>query len=55
MLISNWQKCYVFLIISYVFSSKKSEKKMAEQVMPGRCGGEWEEVVGGPNNIYTCK
>jgi hypothetical protein len=29
----NWQKCHVFLI-SYVFSSTKSEKR-EEQVLPG--------------------
>jgi hypothetical protein len=27
-------KCYVFLIISYVFSSTKSENKRVEQLMP---------------------
>jgi hypothetical protein len=32
--ISNWQKCYVFLIIYYVFSSTKLEKR-AEQFLPG--------------------
>jgi hypothetical protein len=30
----NWQKCFVFLIIAYVFSSPKLEKR-AEQVLPG--------------------
>jgi hypothetical protein len=29
----------VFLIISYVFSSPKSENKRVEQVLPGRVGG----------------
>jgi hypothetical protein len=43
---------YVFLIISYVFSSTKSQKKRAEQVLPGNGGGG---KVGGPNNVYTCK
>jgi hypothetical protein len=38
------KKCYVFLIISYILSSIKSEKKRAEQVLPGSRGGEW--VVG---------
>jgi hypothetical protein len=36
-LISNSQKFYVFLIISYVFSSTKLEKR-AEQVLPGMRG-----------------
>jgi hypothetical protein len=38
----NWQKCFVFLIIAYVFSSTKLEKR-AEQVLPGSeagCGGD---------------
>jgi hypothetical protein len=30
----NWQKHFVFLIIAYVFSSTKLEKR-AEQVLPG--------------------
>jgi hypothetical protein len=45
----NWQKHYVFLIIAYVFSSKKLEKR-AEQVLPGievvgreRAGGRGEK------------
>jgi hypothetical protein len=29
----NWQKCFVFLIIAYVFSSTKLEIR-AEQVLP---------------------
>jgi hypothetical protein len=33
----NQQKCYVFLIIAYVFSSTKLEKR-AEQVLPGSKG-----------------
>jgi hypothetical protein len=37
----NKQKCYVFLIIAYVFSSRKLEKR-AEQVLP-RSEGGWEE------------
>jgi hypothetical protein len=28
-------KCYVFLIISYVFSSTKLESKRVEKVLPG--------------------
>jgi hypothetical protein len=43
-------KCDVFLFISYVFSSTKSEKRRAEQFLPrNRDGGD------GPNNVYTCK
>jgi hypothetical protein len=41
-------KHYVFLIISYVFSSTKPENKRAEQVLPRSRG-----VVA--NNVYTCK
>jgi hypothetical protein len=33
--ISNKQKCYVFLIISYDFSSTKLENNRAEQALPG--------------------
>jgi hypothetical protein len=33
----NYQKCFVFLIIAYVFSSTKLEKR-AEQVLPGSKG-----------------
>jgi hypothetical protein len=36
--ISNQQKHHVFLVIFYVFSTTKSEKKRAEQVLP-RGGG----------------
>jgi hypothetical protein len=32
------KNCYVFLIVSYVFSSTESEKKKAEQVQPGSGG-----------------
>jgi hypothetical protein len=32
------QNCYVFFIISYVFSSTKSENKRVEQVLPGSRG-----------------
>jgi hypothetical protein len=41
-LISNSQKFYVFLIISYVFSSTKLEKR-AEQVLPGNEGSGREK------------
>jgi hypothetical protein len=43
-------KTLVFLIISYVFSSTRSENKRAEQVLPGswRSGG-----VGGGGTMYT--
>jgi hypothetical protein len=50
------QKCYVFLIISYVFSSTKLENKRVEQVLPSskgvgdRVGAEGRDA---PNNIYT--
>jgi hypothetical protein len=37
-LYSSYQKCYVFLIIAYIFSSTKLEKR-AEQVLPGSEGG----------------
>jgi hypothetical protein len=40
-------KCYVFLTISYVFSSTKLEKR-AEQVLPGSKGvGREREGAGG--------
>jgi hypothetical protein len=35
-------KCYVFLTISYAFSSTKSENKRAEQVLPGNRGEQGE-------------
>jgi hypothetical protein len=38
-------KCFVFLTISYVFSSTKSENKSEEQVLL--------KSGGGPNNVYT--
>jgi hypothetical protein len=38
-------KCYVFLIISYVFSSTKLEKRV-EQVLPGS-EGDWGRVCWG--------
>jgi hypothetical protein len=54
------KKLCVFLIIAYVFSSTKLEKR-AEQVLPGRerDGGRGREQGGGagerngPNNICT--
>jgi hypothetical protein len=54
----NYQKCFVFLIISYVFSSTKFEKR-AEQVLPRSKGGggqrEGARVGGrnGTNNVCT--
>jgi hypothetical protein len=43
----NYQKCFVFLIIAYVFSSTKLEKR-AEQIRPASgVGGEEREEVGG--------
>jgi hypothetical protein len=41
----NYQECFVFLIIAYVFSSTKLEKR-EEQVLPRSEGGgeEREEV-----------
>jgi hypothetical protein len=34
-------KLYVFLIISYIFSSTKLENKRAQQVLPGKEEREW--------------
>jgi hypothetical protein len=55
----NYQKCFVFLIIAYVFSSTKLEKK-AEQVLPGSEGGWRKEGRDGgtggrndPSNVCT--
>jgi hypothetical protein len=54
----NWQKCFVFLIIAYVFSSTKLEKR-AEQILPGSEGvverGRMQGVGGrnGPKNVCT--
>jgi small ligand-binding sensory domain FIST len=56
----NQRKHFVFLIIAYVFSSTKLEKR-AEQVLPGskEVGGEGGGgVVGrrnGPNTACTCE
>jgi hypothetical protein len=44
-LISTSKKYFVFLIIAYVFSSKKLEKR-AEHTLPGSKGGwraQWEK------------
>jgi hypothetical protein len=41
----RWQKCFVFLIIAYVFCLTKLEIK-AEQILPGREGG-WGGEGGG--------
>jgi hypothetical protein len=41
----NLAKCYVFLIIAYVFSSTKLEKR-SEQVLPGSEGHGWGERGG---------
>jgi hypothetical protein len=54
----NYQKHYVFLIITYVYSSTQLEKR-AEQVLPGSegSGGKGRrQKVGwrnGPNNVCT--
>jgi hypothetical protein len=56
----NEQKCFVFLIIAYVFSSTKLVIR-AEQVLPGsdrggRRGSEWgAEGRNDPNNVCTCE
>jgi hypothetical protein len=51
-----WQKCFVFLIIAYVFSSTKLEER-AKQVLPGSGRGETEGVGAGwrngPNSVCT--
>jgi hypothetical protein len=48
------QKCYVFLIIAYVFSSTKLEIR-AKQVLPGRegLGGEGRDVGYGGKMAQT--
>jgi hypothetical protein len=49
-------KCFVFLIIFYVFSSMKLEKR-AEQVLPGsewgRGGSRWEAGEEMPQTMYA--
>jgi hypothetical protein len=47
-------KCYVFLIISYVFSSTKSENKRVEHVLPGS-GGEGKEAQTMHTHVCKCK
>jgi hypothetical protein len=48
------QKCYVFLIISYVFSSTILEKR-AEQVLPGsEVGGEEQDGLWGERWPKQC-
>jgi hypothetical protein len=43
----NYRKCFVFLIIVYVYSSIKLEKR-AKHVLPGSEEGVWErEEAGG--------
>jgi hypothetical protein len=42
--ISNKQKLYVILIISYVFFSTKLENKKVEQVLPRSVEGEGNNV-----------
>jgi hypothetical protein len=42
----NWQKCYIFLIIAYFYSSMKLEKS-TEQVLPGREGRGGKRVEAG--------
>jgi hypothetical protein len=50
----------MFLIIAYIFSSTKLEKR-AEQVLPGREGsgeeGRGQDTWGrnGPNNVHPCE
>jgi hypothetical protein len=48
-------KHYVFLIMSYVYSSTKLENKRVEQVLPrSRVWGRgWKEGGGGPQTMYT--
>jgi hypothetical protein len=53
----NWQKRFVFLIIAYVYSPTKLEKR-AEQVLPGSKAGvgrrRWRaRERNGPNNVCT--
>jgi hypothetical protein len=43
--ISKQQKCYVFLFISYVFSSAKLENKREEQVLPRSRGGAGKQCI----------
>jgi hypothetical protein len=43
----NYQKCFIFLFIAYVFSSTKLEIS-TEQVLPGSVGGGERGRVQGP-------
>jgi hypothetical protein len=53
------KKCYVFLMIAYVFSSTKLEKKRKEQVLSGskrgkgRGRGGGQKGRDGSNNVCT--
>jgi hypothetical protein len=49
----NQQKCFVFLIIAYVFSSTKLEIR-AEQVLPGSEAGGRGLGRNDPINVCTC-
>jgi hypothetical protein len=51
--ISNYQKCYVFLITSYVFSSTKLENKRAEQILHGSKQGEVAHIM--HKHVSKCK
>jgi hypothetical protein len=46
-------KCYIFLIISYAFSSTNSETKRANRFCLEAGSGMWGG--GGPNNVYICE
>jgi hypothetical protein len=48
----NQKKHFVFLIIAYVFSSTKLEKR-AEQILPGSGGGGGAGRRNDPNNVCT--
>jgi hypothetical protein len=48
----NEQKCFVFLIIAYVFSSTKLEIR-AEQVLSGSKGGEGRGEQGRNGPMYA--
>jgi hypothetical protein len=48
----NYQKCFVFFIIAYVFSSTKLEKRAEQEVRWGE-GGKGAVRRNGPNNVCT--
>jgi hypothetical protein len=48
----NQQKRFVFLVITYVFSSRKLEKR-AEQVLPRREGSGRGEGGGSAQTVYA--